>query len=547
MTTQALPLSRIIRITSQITATQPLRAEFGRVMMMTTDTSQANRTGVYANILAVADDFPTTSPAYLAAQKYFGVSPFPRNLVIGRWFTIGSGATLRGGAAGTLAQIQALSNTNTLTVGGITTAVIDLQVGAGGASFAAAAAAVQAAIRAASGAINAWVTATAYAVGDAVEGSDNNFYVAVAAQLTSDDNDPVLDGGANWALAGPNLDAAAVTYDAAIRQFTVTAVGLTAFAALPVGTLAGVFGWTAAAGGVLAPGYAADANVADAVNSIVASNASWYWATHDATIAAADDLVDYATAIQGLGRYQCGVVDFAGGTLVPNESASLTARIAAAGFNRVSPHFSADNEPLALGIFARQSITDFDGLNTWINPAHKRLTGFSPDALTPAQADELERKRCNYYATFGAGARYWEGTTADPATWMDSRFTLDALVERIQLNIDNLLTATPTRIPQTDLGQAAEIAVAEQACAQWVRNGSLAPGYLEEELANDIRIATGNPDFDGFLTEGYLVYAPPFSGLSAAVTRARFAPRLRIWTNGAGGINRANGDLIFEG
>ena len=107
-----LPLDRIIRVTSTITATQPLRADFGRTLLVTSDDTlrPPHRTRVYADIAAVGRDFETTSQPYLAAQKYFGVTPYPKNLVIGSWFSAAGNARIFGGRSPSeLAGLQAVT------------------------------------------------------------------------------------------------------------------------------------------------------------------------------------------------------------------------------------------------------------------------------------------------------------------------------------------------------------------------------------------------------------------------------------------------------
>ena len=150
-----LPLDRIIRVTSTITATQPLRADFGRTLLVTSDDTlrPPHRTRVYADIAAVGRDFETTSQPYIAAQKYFGVTPYPKNLVIGSWFSAAGNARIFGGRSPSeLAGLQAVT-AGTLVVGGITTAAMDFSAQP---SQSAVASVVESTVQAASTAIAVW-------------------------------------------------------------------------------------------------------------------------------------------------------------------------------------------------------------------------------------------------------------------------------------------------------------------------------------------------------------------------------------------------------
>ena len=546
MTTQALPLDRVIRITSTITATQPLRADFGRTLLVTTDDAlrpPSSRTKVYSGIAGVAADFATTSNAYLDAQKYFGISPYPKNLVMGRWATSGAGARLQGGAPGSLVQLQTVT-AGALGVGGLALTGLDFSALT---SFAGVATAVETALNAASVAVGVWAVATNYTVGTVAEGSDGNFYTALVTQTG---NDPTTDDGTNWRLEGPNLDSANI--DHVDGMFQLNASSTTALQAFAVSTAQNVdtlMGWTSASGAVNIAGYAADTDIAAGVAAINASNSSWYWACTDGGITQDADLEAFAAAIQAMGRVQAGIDTVGSAPLVTNEITSLAARLSNREYNRVFATWKATREPLALAAAARMSSVNFNGTNTLVNPNGRNLPGITADRLggNIAGADELERKRINYYAVIGARARFIAGWTLDPSTWMDSRYFLDWLVETIQLDLDNYLTGAPTRTPQTPLGQAGMIATAEASCRKGVRNGGLAPGFVDEALAGDIRTATGNIDFDGYLSQGYLVWAPPFSTLSAAEIRARQAPSLRVWLRGSGAINTISGELIFQG
>lgn len=493
MVTEALSLDRIIRIRSTITPTQPLRTDFGRALLITSSTTirPPNRTRVYSSLAGVAEDFDTTSTVYLDAQTYFSASPYPSNLVVGRWASVEEGAELVGAAPGTLAELQAVT-AGTLIFGAVTISAIDLSAAA---TFADVATALQTAIQGGTGYGSATVTYT-----------DGVFVMTV-----------------------PNSAGAAAPATP-----------------IPTGTAATVIGFT---DGTSVEGYLADTDIADALAEIKAVDSSWYWVAADRGIVSDTDLGALAAAVQADGSSQAGIDTVGAGILTANETTSLAASIANFGYDRVFTTWKLAREPLALAIIARMSSVDFSGDNTLVNPNGRNLPGISPDALASdiAGVNELERKRTNYYTVFGALARFRAGWTANPTVWMDSRYFLDWLTETIQLDLDNYLTQNPTRTPQTPLGQAGMIATVVSSLRKGVRNGGIAPGQISESIANDIRLATGNIDFDGYLTTGYLVYAAPFSTLSDAQIRARQAPSIRVWVKGSGAINEVDGDLVFEG
>ena len=542
-----LPLDRIIRVTSTITATQPLRADFGRTLLVTSDDTlrPPHRTRVYADIAAVGRDFETTSQPYIAAQKYFGVTPYPKNLVIGSWFSAAGNSRIRGGGSpSALAGLQAVT-AGTLVVGGVTTAAMDFS---GGGSQSAIATIVESAVVAASGNIVVWAQAATYTHPVTVEGSDGNFYTSV--QDSMGDN-PITDSGANWLVAGPQLDAATVVFSEG--RFILEVPGATqAIVNFPSSTaqnVAGVLGFTEAEGAMLQAGYNADASLAAGINAIRASNSSAFWAVVDEGITAETDLLAFAAAIQSQTR-MAATVDVVGDpALVPNETTSIAAQLFALGYSRVFWNWSATRQNQGIAMCARMSSVNFNGNRTLVNPVGRPLSGVASSPLGDniAGADEIERKRGNYYTDLGARARWLGGTMIATGVWIDSAYFVDWLEERIQLDADNYITSNPTRTPQTDLGLAGLLATVEGSCRAGRRVGGIAPGQIEESLANDVRVLTGNGDFDGFLTQGYLVYAPPFSTLSAGQVRARQSPGITVWLKGSGAINEADIGMIFEG
>ena len=397
MTTTSLPVDQLITVRSTIAPAAAVQRDFGRTLLITTDDDLPGGTGrtrIFPRLSQVDDVFLTTSQPYRAAATYFSQSPYPRPLVIGRWADTASGARLRGGAPGTLAQLQAIT-AGAMDIGGLSLTAVDLSAAG---SLAAVATAVQTAIQTASGAIVAWVAATTYTAGDVVEGSDNDFYTALSA-TTGDD--PTTDGGANWTLNGPNLDAATVTYDAIRQRFDLDAAGNTALTALPTGTLATPLGWTAAAGATNEAGYDADTDIADAFGAILENDSSWYWVAADAGIADDDDLETLARTVQASGYLCQHSADTIGAdVLTPNETTSLAAILSALELDSVTALWSRTRDNKALSFAGRMSSVDFYGAQTLINPKGKQLPGTTPDNLDLTGHTELARKRINYYTPF---------------------------------------------------------------------------------------------------------------------------------------------------
>ena len=546
MTTEALPIDRIVRVNASIAPSTPLRPDFGRTLLITEQADLLrppdNRTASFSDVVGVGKLFRTTGSTYKKAQEYFGQTPYPKDLIIGSWSTTALAAQIVGGTHSLLAGLNAIT-TGALTISGVATTTINL---AGAGTFAAAAVLVETAIQALTNPAD-WVAATTYTVGNLASGSDSQIYQALVATTG---NDPVDDDGSNWELLGPQVDAASVDYDTAGR-FVITNVNNLAMI-LPSGSIATALGWTTSTGGRTFAGFAADASIADAYNEMIRLDGTFYWVGHDSAINDyADDgvLQQLAAAVQSSGRYQLDLNSYGPDPLVTAEATSFYALYKRAGPEPRQRELERQGrrEHRHGHRSGYESTVNFNGVDTLVNPHGRPLKGFTPGRLTVAQADELERKRVNYFATIGPQAIYTPGTTFASGVWRDSQYFLDWLQEEVQLRVYNWVVNNPTRNPQTDLGLQGALSVIEQACRQGVRNGGIAQGFVSEALRGSIRRQPGLEDFNGFMEKGFLVYALPFSTVSDVDLRARKAPSPRVWIRGSGAINSIEIDMTFDG
>lgn len=114
----ALPVSRLVRVIVNLAPTAAARRSFG-VLMVAGDSDVINgleRFRTYDSIEGVAADFGVNAPEYKAAQAYFGQTPKPRTIMIGRWLRSASSAQNIGGILST-AQ-QTISNWTAISNGG---------------------------------------------------------------------------------------------------------------------------------------------------------------------------------------------------------------------------------------------------------------------------------------------------------------------------------------------------------------------------------------------------------------------------------------------
>ena len=307
---------------------------------------------------------------------------------------------------------------------------------------------------------------------------------------------------------------------------------------------ASALGLDGASGDGIVQGQASEP-IEDAMDAISGLDDGWYFVTVDSSITTGADLLSLSRWVQAKTHMLAlDVVDE--GVLTTNESTSLAAQLSAMEQQRTFLVWSRTRDNKALSLAGRLSSVNFEGQNTLITPKFKSLPRTVSDIVTTAQKEELDRKWVGYYTRFGPDAIFAEGWT-QAGDWIDVRYWLDWIISAIQDEVYNLLRQHPTRVPQTAEGLASIEAAIDRVCEAGRRNGGLAPGRVSEAVANDIRLAINNPDFDGFLTRGYLVVVGSIADQLEQDRNARKAPPARVWITGSGAMHSATIILTFAG
>ena len=307
---------------------------------------------------------------------------------------------------------------------------------------------------------------------------------------------------------------------------------------------ASALGLDSASGGGIAQGQAAE-TIEGAMDAISGLDDGWYFVTVDSGIRLGSDLLSLSRWVQAKAHMLAlDVVDE--GVLTPNESTSLAAQLSALEQQRTFLVWSRTRDSKALSLAGRLSSVNFEGQNTLITPKFKSLPGTNPDIVTAGQKEELDRKWVGYYTRFGPDAIFAEGWT-QAGDWIDVRYWLDWITKATQNEVYTLLRQHPTRVPQTAEGLASIEAAIERVCEAGRRNGGIAPGRVSEAVANDIRLASNNPAFDGFLATGYLVVIGSIADQLQIDRDARRSSTIRVWLKGSGAMHHVTIGLVFTG
>ncbi|MGS1064113.1 DUF3383 domain-containing protein [Burkholderia glumae] len=594
---KALPVARLISVAVTLTALAAQGANLNTALLLgpsaVIDTGERLRS--YAQITDVANDFGTTAPEYLAAQLYFNQSPQPASLLIGRWAKTATSGVLNGGVLSTsqqaIAQWQAITNgAFNITIDGTVRNVSALNF-SGASNLNGVASIVQAAL--ASYATVVWngskflVTSKSSGTGAAASGTItltanpaandtvtiNGTAVTFVAAAPS--GSQVLIGGSAAATAA-NLQAfLAASADANLSQCsysttgavtTVTAIALgnagnaitlaksSSAVTLSGATLSGgvaastvsyatspgtgtdvsaMLGLTSSSASAPVAGIAAETPAACAALFLDQfSNQFLGMAFADSTVGDSDHIA-VAQLIEADQAHLYGVTTQNAQALAPTVTSDLASQLKALALKYTMIQYSSTSPYAVVSALGRLLTVDFNGNSTTLTLMFKQEPGIVAEALTSTQADTLQAKNCNVYVGYDNNTSILQYGVTPSGIFVDSVYNALWFRNDIQTAVYNLLYTSPTKIPQTDAGNAQIAATISSVCDQAVTNGYLAPGTWNS--AGFGALAQGQA-----LSKGYYIYTPPIASQSQADREARKSVVFQIAAKEAGAIHSAD-------
>ena len=443
-----------------------------------------SRVRVYQSLAGVAADFGTSAAEYAAAALWFGQTPAPSQLTIGRWAQTATAGRVVGTALS--AAQQQIANFTTVTNGGFKIAVD------GGA------------LTNVTGISLAGVT------------NLNGVASAINAALTS----ATVGATATW-------DGSRFTIKSAT---TGTTSSVSTLAAPTAGTALGpLMHLDSASLPVVANGVAPESAVA--AIAVLDSAASFYGFTFAATLVDADvlALAGYAQGAVSLTPHTYWPTLQGAGVLDPASTTDVAYLLNAGGFYRTMAMYSSTNAYAGVSLAAKALSVDYTQANSTITLKFKTLPGVVPENLSLTATNAVEAKGCNVYATYLNGASIAEQGAAEGSYYIDEITGTDWLAIALQTAGFNALLTSP-KVPQTDAGMSVLAAVYEGVCVQGVTNGLMAA-----------RVWTG-PSFGTIKTgdtvpKGYYIYQPPIALQSVGDRAARKSVAFTIGANLAGAVH----------
>lgn len=477
----ALSVSRLVRVLINLSPLAAARRSFG-VLCLAGDSTVIDgleRIRSYSDIDGVVADFGTSAPEYLAAALYFGQTPKPATLMIGRYLHTATAAMAKGSIL-TAAQ-QLLSTWTAITSGGFQITVDAVSKSLTGLDF--------------SGAAN--LNAVAAIIDTALSGASvawNGSQFIVTSGTT----------GTSSAVSFATAPVSGTDISAMLK--------LTSGLALP-----------------LVPGYAAETPVQCAA-ALAAKSTAWYGLQFAASVQPTDD---ESIAVSGLIEASSikriyGVTITSTSVLDSTVTSDLATRMKAGAYKQSFCQYSANPYAIA-SMFGRAFSTNFNANRSTITMMYKQEPSVVAESLTNAQADALQAKRCNVFVSYVNDTTIIQyGVMSGPA-WFDEIHGLDWFQDAIQNACYNLLYTSTTKIPQTDTGVNQFVNAISGVCDEAVNNGLVAPGTWNAD-------GFGQLVYGQYLKEGYYIYAQPIALQSQADRETRVAPPIQTAIKLAGAI-----------
>ena len=495
-------ISDSVVVTARINPAGVARREFGNTLFLGYEATAVNTqseatllrvVSTYADADAVASDSPP-SVVSEAAGIYFQQVPFPKALLVGYTIAAVQPGLIFGVEAGSVTDIEALGDNVSFSLDG-NSLTMDLDAVT---TFAEIATAIQTGVRM----VTAHTAATVTYVADT-----NSFTVESTASF----------GSGFTSSAASNL--LGLADDATVLEPVATAE-----------------------------------TPSDALTRIADENCNFFGVASDPAIAQDYALVDSVRDWLAVRRLSfLGLFDLYGNdVLTTNETTSTGALLFAQGGDGLGAIYdgllATDIDHKALSYMGRFSSINWDTPNATINAAFLDLHGTLPTALTAPQKAELTRKRINYFEPVarGVGGDTQKGQTF--GTWLDTYIWLSWFKDALEVAAYNLLkrTAGIGGLGITNQGLATVADVLEEVCQRGVANGGLAPNEVSPALRLAIQRTTGNPNFNGFLSTGYLVHRVRSADVDQ-VTRDNRGPIVfPVFGKGRGQIGNLQINVVIE-
>ncbi len=602
MAQPGLPVQRLVRTTVTLSPPAPTALDIDTLVIIGSSNviNTTERMRIYSSIGAIATDFGTTAPEYLAAVLWFEQNPAPSNLNIGRWAQTATSGLLVGGPELSLlytAYTGITTGAFYILLNGVPTAISGLNFSSV-TNMNGVASVIQTALAAAvAGTTCVWnatystfIISTAGSTGVNSTVGFASLPDAVGSASFSGppaNNDTItLNGTAiTFVTSGAtgnqvNIGTTAVTLaslatlinasvDVQISKFKATVVGTILYLnavttgaggnsltlaksataiTLSGATLSGATGTdisvlsgltSTTSGAYVANGVAAETALTAVTTLDQQFSNQWYGLT---ILGAADsDILSVAAYVEAstVTPHFYGVTTQEAGVLVAGDTADIAYQLQQLGYNHTAVQYSSSNPYAVVSLMARILTTNWSANNSTITLMYKQEPGIVAESLNTNQITNLEAKNCNVFVKYNNNTAIIEMSTCASGQFIDTVIGMDWLSTTLQANWYAALYGTATKIPQTDAGMHILATVAADTCQGAVNNGLLAPGQWNSG-------GFGTLNQGDFLAQGFYIFQPSVNTQSQTLRAQRKSVPFQIAVKLAGAVQTIDGSILVN-
>ena len=536
----SLPLSDILSVAVVVSPAAVPGPTFNQGLIIGSSTiiPIAERIRLYSSLDDVVSDFGTSCPEYYAAASYFGQTPQPTYLWIGRRdLSSIEGAAIHSGNAGNGYNVN---DTASVTQGGAS----------GGAVKVTAASSAVATVG-----VHPSQGGTGYAVGDTVSpdqvgGSNAVFTVAT-----------ISGGGSTGPVTGLTLSTAGTGYQNGSALLTTTLTGggaglkvdITSGVPTAISVLAQGTGYSAGNGlsavALIGTGSGLEVDITSnglgetplqAVTACRIAQPLWYCCTFVGTALKADHQA-IAEFIEGCSPNSMYFITYGASEVLDSPTSNLFTDLKALKLRRTfSLYSTTQNGAFPTNVYGAAALMGFAmGMNTgaagsYFDVMFKGIAELAPEPLSQSQVNaicgpvdrSLPGMNANAMVYYANGAYSWvQSAIMASGDFFDEVLNLDMLASDMQYSGVNLLVSVPA-LPITDGGVTMMKNVLAQCCDRAKERGFIAPsGVWKGVNIGTGRMALNNNDA---LPSGYYIYAPAVSTMSEQDRAARRMPPFTV-------------------
>jgi hypothetical protein len=562
--TVSIPASAIVSVTPNVIDAGGTGLDLSGLVLTNSNRVPFGTVQAFVSPTSVADFFGGSSAEAAFAVRYFagydGSPVKPAQLLFCQYAAAAVPGYLRGASLKgmTLAQLQAIAGTITLTIDGanVTSGAINLS---GATSFSNAATIIQTALAHADAHVTAAIATTgimtvsavadgALAIGQVITGTNVPAGTTISAlgSGTGGTGTYTVSPAPGVAVSSTAITAGAtaVAFDSVSNGFVITggtpgagfnvSAAADGAAATPLKLTAATGAVTSAGGNASTPGGAMDVVVADTQD----------FATFTTLFKpATNDMVAFAAWNNGKSnRYVYVLWDNNAALTTNDDSATALGLIVAAGYSATLPIYEpVDGAYKAAFAMGWAASIDFTRVNGRTNLAFRSQSGLIAGVTNQQIAEQLIANGCNFYGSYATAndqfVFFYPGQATGAFDWADSLINEIWMTNAFQLALMSLLTSIPS-IPYNSQGYALiEAALADPINAA-VSFGAIRAGVpLSALQAAEVNNAAGARVADTISSRGWYLQVSP---ASAEVRAARGSPPITFWYTDGQSVQKIN-------